>query len=205
MARPWRLALERLTLYLPVLLMGVLALASYWLLRATPAGIVPTDPRVEVHHPHHVMRQFSVRTHGVGGVLKTEVLGSEARLFPDDGSMEVDNPRVRSFSPEGVLTTLVGDQGWTNKASDEFVLRGNARVVREQTTLPSGQRLVRLEFQGQHLHVFTGTHRVVSDQPVVLLRGSDRLSGNKLDYNDEQRVAVVTGRVRAQLIARPQP
>jgi lipopolysaccharide export system protein LptC len=204
-ARWWRVAVERLTLYLPVMLMGLLALASYWLLRATPATTGPAVARAEAHHPHHVMRQFSVRTHGAGGALKTEVLGSEARLFPDDGSMEVDNLRVRSFSPDGVLTTLSGDLGWVNKAHDEFVLRRNARMVREAATLPNGQQFSRLEFQGNHLHVYTDTHRVLSDEPVVLLRGADRLSGNRLDYNDEQRVAVLTGRVRAQFIARPQP
>jgi lipopolysaccharide export system protein LptC len=200
----WRVAFERLSLYLPVMLMGLLALASYWLLRATPGTPTPRPDRVEVHQPHHVMRQFAVRTHGPGGALKTEVLGREARLFPDDGSMEVDTPRVRSFGPDGVLTTLVADHGWTNKANDEFVLRGNARVVRVPATT-TGQRTGQLEFQGQHLRVLTAQHRVLSDEPVVLLRGANRITANRLDYNDHQRVAVLTGRVRAQLVARPQP
>jgi lipopolysaccharide export system protein LptC len=200
----WRVAFERLSLYLPVMLMGLLALASYWLLRATPGTPTPRPDRVEVHQPHHVMRQFAVRTHGPGGALKTEVLGREARLFPDDGSMEVDTPRVRSFGPDGVLTTLVADRGWTNKANDEFVLRGNARVVRVPATT-TGQRTGQLEFQGQHLRVLTAQHRVLSDEPVVLLRGANRITANRLDYNDHQRVAVLTGRVRAQLVARPQP
>ncbi len=204
-ARSWRAAFERLTIYLPLLLMGLLALASYWLLQATPGAPVPGPERTEVHQPHHVMQGFLVRTHGPGGVLNTEVLGSEARLFPDDGSMEVDNPRVRSFSPDGVLTTLAANQGWSNKANDEFVLRGDARVVRQSATLANGQRLAQLEFQGQHMRVFTAQHRVVSDEPVLLLRGADRITANRLVYNDEQRVAVLTGRVRAQLVARPQP
>jgi lipopolysaccharide export system protein LptC len=199
----WRVAFERLSLYLPVMLMGLLALASYWLLRATPSVPTPRPDRAEVHQPHHVMRQFAVRTHGPGGALKTEVLGREARLFPDDGSMELDTPRVRSFSPDGVRTTLLADHGWTNKANDEFVLRGNARVVREPVA--TGQRTGRLEFQGQHLRVLTAQHRVLSDEPVVLVRGANRITANRLDYNDDQRVAVLTGRVRAQLVARPQP
>lgn len=203
--RSWRSVLERLSIYLPMLLMGLLALASYWLLRATPGTPVATPERVEVHQPHHVMHQFSVRTHGPGGALKTEVLGTEARLYPDDGSMEMENPRVRSFSPEGVLTTFTGDHGWTNQSNDEFVLRGSARVVREATTLASGQRLARLEFQGEHLRVLTSEHRVLSDEPVLLIRGSDRMTANRLDYSDAQRIAVFTGRVRAQLMPRPQP
>ncbi|MGB4059994.1 MAG: LPS export ABC transporter periplasmic protein LptC [Burkholderiaceae bacterium] len=204
-ARSWRAAFERLTIYLPMLLMGLLALASYWLLQATPGTPTPGPDRAEVHQPHHVMQGFSVRTHGPGGALKTEVLGSEARLFPDDGSMEMDDPRVRSFSTDGVLTTLAANQGWSNKANDEFVLRGNAQVVRHPAALATGQKLGRMEFQGQHLRVFTAQHRVVSDEPVLLLRGADRITANRLDYNDEQRVAVLTGRVRAQLVARPQP
>lgn len=209
MTRPniqtWRLVGERLTVYLPILLMGALALASYWLLRATPASPVPGPARSEVHQPHHMMRQFSVRTHGEGGVLKSEVLGREARLFPDDGSMEVEELRVRSLGPAGSLTTMVGDRAWTNQAQDEFLLRGNAIVVRQPTTLPNGQLSARLEFQGQQLRVFTESRQVESDEPVLVLRGADRISGNKLAYNDAQRVAVVTGRVRAQLAARPQP
>jgi len=201
----WRAAFERLSLYLPVVLMGLLALASYWLLRATPGIPTPGPERTEVHQPNHVMQEFAVRTHGPGGMLKTEVLGREARLFPDDGSMEVDTPRVRSFSPDGVLTTLAADQGWTNKANDEFVLRGNARVVRLPVGAPAGQMAGRLEFQGHHLRVLSGPRRVLSDEPVVLLRGANRITANRLDYNDDQRVAVLTGRVRAQLVARPQP
>jgi lipopolysaccharide export system protein LptC len=76
-------------------------------------------------------------------------------------------------------------------------------VVREPVA--NGQRTGRLEFQGQHLRVLTAQHRVLSDEPVVLLRGANRITANRLDYNDDQRVAVLAGRVRAQLVARPQP
>ena len=199
----WRAAFERLSLYLPVVLMGLLALASYWLLRATPGIPTPGPERTEVHQPNHVMQDFAVRTHGPGGMLKTEVLGREARLFPDDGSMEMDGFRARSFNPNGVLTTMVADHAWTNKANDEFVLRGNARVVRLPASGANGQSAGLLEFQGPHLRVFTAEHRVLSDEPVVLLRGANRITANRLDYNDDQRVAVLTGRVRAQLVLRP--
>ena len=38
---------DQLSIYLPVLLMGLLALASYWLLRATPAPLEP-EPKKEI-------------------------------------------------------------------------------------------------------------------------------------------------------------
>lgn len=185
--------------------MAMLALASYWLLQATPPAPTSGPERTETHQPHHLMQGFSVRTHGTDGGLRTEVLGREARLFPDDGSMEMDDPRVRSFSPEGVLTVLSARQGWTNKAQDEFVLRGDARVLRQPSGAAGGRRLPALEFQGQHLRVFTSPRRVVANEPVLLLRGADRISAQRMDYDDVKRVAIFTGRVRAQLVPRPQP
>ena len=198
------LTLERLSVYVPVLLMGILALASYWLLRSTPETSVPVAKAAPVHIPTDVMRRFAVRTYGPGGALKSEVFGQEARLYPDDGSMEIDQSRIRSISPQGVVSMALSQQAWTNSAHDEFVLTGNAVVVREAAVLPSGERLERLEFQGQHLHVFSATRRVVSEQPVVLIRGGNRITANQMDYTEHgrERVAVLTGRVRAMLVGR---
>lgn len=200
----WR-KLEQLTVYVPVVLMALLALASYWLLRSTPEVPVPVAKAPPQHVPTDVMRGFSVRTYGPGGVLKSEVFGREARLYPDDGSMEIDDSRIRNISPQGVVTTSVAQRVWVNSAHDEFVLTGNAVVVREAAALPSGEKLERLEFQGPHLHVHSTTRRVRSDQPVLLIRGDSRMTANQMTYteDDHNRVAVLTGRVRATLVGRP--
>lgn len=195
---------ERLSVYVPVFLMGLVALASYWLLRSTPEVSAPIAKAAPEHVPTDVMRRFAVRTYGPGGALRTEVFGQEARLFPDDGSMEIDQSRIRSIHPQGVVTTALSQHAWTNAAHDEFVLKGNAVVVREAISLPSGEQLDRLEFQGQHLHVYSAARRVVSEQPVVLIKGGNRITANQMDYTEHQRerVAVLTGRVRAWLVGR---
>lgn len=195
---------ERMTVYVPVLLMGLLALASYWLLRSTPEAPAPVVKAAPQHIPTDIMRRFAVRTYGPGGALKSEVFGQEARLYPDDGSMEIDHSRIRSINLQGVVTTALAQRAWSNAAHDEFVLKGNAVVVREAAVLPGGERLDRLEFQGQHLHVFSAARRLVSEQPVVLIRGGNRITANQMDYTEQgrERVAVLTGRVRAQLAGR---
>lgn len=199
-----RRSLERLSVYVPVLLMGLVALASYLLLRSTPLAPVPVVKAAPQHIPTDVMRQFAVRTYGPGGALQSEVFGEEARLYPDDGTVEIDHSRIRSISPQGVVTNALAARTWTNAAQDEFVLTGDAVVVREATVLPSGEKLERLSFQGQHLHVFSAQRRVVSEQPVLLIRGGHRITANQMDYTEHgrERVAVLTGRVRAVLAAR---
>ena len=200
-------ALERLSVYVPILLMALMALTSYWLLRATPQTPVAVAKAPPEHVPTDVMRRFSVRTYGPGGALRSEVFGQEARLYPDDGSMEIDQSRIRSISPQGVATTALAKHAWTNAANDEFVLKGDAVVVREAATLPSGEKLERLEFQGQHLHVYQATRRIVSDQPVVLIKGGNRITANRLDYTerDGSGEALLSGRVRAMLPGRKGP
>lgn len=204
-ARRWRLALERLSIYMPAVLMAMLALGSYWLLRSTPPAPEPVAERPPLHDPSDVMRRFSVRTHGPDGHLRTELLGQEARRFTDNGSMEVDQPRIRSFSPEGVLTTAQAARAWTNADQDEYLLQGAAVVVRNEALLPDGQRLERLEFQGEHLRILTKDERVISDQPVLLVRGGNRITAGNLDWSERDRVASLRGRVHAVLAGRKQP
>ena len=200
---PWgrrlRWGWDRLSIYLPVVLMGLLALGSYWLLRATPEPELPVAERPPQHEPDYFMRGFAVRTFAPDGALRSEVRGSEARHYPDNNSTEIDQARIRSQLPGSALTTARAERVTSNADQTEFVLRGNAVVVREA----AGENRPRLEFQGEHLRVLTDDRRVLSEQPVLLLRGRDQIRANTLDFRDGTGVAVLQGRVQATLQARP--
>lgn len=194
--RKW---LDGLSIYLPVLLMGLLALASYWLLRATPVAEVPEAERPVSSEPDYFMRRFSVKVFDVAGVLKTELQGVEARHYPATDTVEVDNGRIRHIGLNGLPTLASARLITTNGDNTEFVLRGNAVVVREAGVNASGEAVPRLEFRGEFLHIFTAPERVVSDQPVTLLRDTDRLQADNLDYVGDERVANFKGRVRVRM------
>ena len=85
MIKQLRVAWERLSLYLPVILMGLLALGTYWLVRSTPLLLAPAQEPLLQHEPDYFMRKFSVKTFDGAGRLKSEVLGTDARHFPDSG------------------------------------------------------------------------------------------------------------------------
>ena len=193
---------DRMAMYLPVLLMGVLALASYWLLRATPAPEAPQAARPVSGEPDYFMRGFSVKAFEPDGSLKSEVVGDEARHHPDDDRIEIDNARIRNIDPEGRPTVASAKLVTTNADNSQFILQGNAVVVREAAVGPNGEALPRLEFQGEYLKVFLDPERVISDQPVVLLRGGDRLVADTLDYRGDAGVADFKGRVKARLVPR---
>ena len=200
---PWgyrlRRGWDRLSIYLPIVLMGLLALGSYWLLRATPEPELTSIERPPQHEPDYFMRGFAVRSFAPDGGLRSDVRGAEARHYPDTDSTEIDQARIRTQPPGSTLTTARADRVTSNADQTEYVLRGNAVVVREA----AGANRPRLEFNGEHLRVLTGERRVTSEQPVVLLRGRDQIRANTLDFREATGVALLQGRVQATLQARP--
>ena len=190
---------DRLSIYLPVVLMGLLALGSYWLLRATPEPELPLAERPPQHEPDYFMRGFAVRSFAPDGTLRSEVRGTEARHYPDNNRTEIDQARIRSQQPDSPLTTATAQRVTSNAEQTECVLRGDALVVREA----AGPNRPRLAFRGEHLRVLTDERRVLSEQPVVLQRGRDQIRADSLDFRETTGVAVLQGRVQATLQARP--
>lgn len=199
--RPGRLW-DQVSIYLPVLLMGLIALASYWLLRATPEAVLPTPDRPVTHEPDYFMRRFSVKVFDADGVLTSEIYGAEARHHPDTDTVEIDQARIRSLPAGGLLTTATAQRVTSNGAQTEFLLQGDAVVVREAGRHTDGSLWPRLEFRGERLHVFTQPQRIWSDRPVTVVRGGDRIQADSLDYQGEDRVVLFKGRVKAQLSPR---
>lgn len=191
----WR-AWDRLSIYLPVMLMGLMALGTYWLARNTPDFSAPGIQRPPTHDPDYFMRRFSVKSFDATGRLKSEVHGAEARHFPDNDTMEVDEPRVRAFNQEGVLTVATAKRALSNGDGSEVQLIGDAVVTRGgqgSTAEP------KLEIRGEFLHFFVQAEKVRSHKPVVLRRGNDEFTADHLDYDNLDRVLELRGRVRGQI------
>ena len=191
---------DRLSLYLPVMLMGVLALGTYWLVRSAPV-FMPAEPeRAATHDPDYFMKKFSVKTFDSTGRLKSEVTGADARHFPDTDTLEIDQVRIRSFNEQGQLTIATANRALSNADGSEVQLFGNALVVRDAVAGKAGQTTPRLEFRGEFLHAFMNTEQVKSDKPVQLTRGKDRFTGDVMDYDNLARVMQMRGRVKGLLV-----
>ncbi len=202
LGRPWARALrlwDSISIYLPVVLMGLLVLGTYWLVRNAPGPSTPESTKDVRHEPDYTMRKFTMRTFDEVGLLKNEVYGIEARHYPDTDTLEIDEPRIRSISAEGRLVTATSRRALSNGDGSEVQLMGNARVVREATKDADGNDLPRMEFQGEFLHSYVNEERVKSHLPVVLIRGADQFRGDEFAYNNLTGVADLKGRVRGIL------
>lgn len=194
---------DRFAAYLPIVLMGLMAMTTYWLVRNIPVTTEVTPEQAPRHVPDYYMRDFSVKVFGADGRLKSEVVGTEGRHFPDTDTLEIDEPRIRILNADGRLTTAVAKRGLINADGSEAQLFDKAVVVREASTNKQGVALPRTELQSDFLHVFTNTEEVRSHLPVVLVRGAgNRFTGDGLAYDNLGRVIELTGRVRGTLLPR---
>ena len=204
MIRRIRQGWEQLSLYLPVLLMGLLALGTWWLVRNAPMPQLPSIERPMGHQPDYFMKSFSVKSFDAAGRLQSEVQGEVARHYPDTDTLEIDKARMRSVTPEGRVTVATANRALTNADGTEVQLFGNAIVTREPLPAKAGAPAQpRLEFRSEFLHAFTNTERVRSDQPVTLTRGRDRFTADGMDYDNLDQVVQLRGRVRGVLVPGP--
>ena len=193
---------DQASIYLPVMLIGLLAMGSYWVVQNTPAVKLVVDAPPQGQDPDYFMRDFWVRTHDAQGQLKSEVRGEEARHYPGPDTLEVDQARIRSVGLSGQVTTARARRVTTNSDQSEYVLRGDAVVVREAQTLANGDNRPRVEFHGEYLRIRVNLDQVESHLPVLLIRGNDRVTADQMVYEDRSRVADLQGRVRATLAPR---
>ena len=190
---------ERAAIYLPIILMGVLALGTYWLVRNTPIFGAPEPAPPVIHKPDYFMRNFAVKTFDATGRLKNEVFGTEGRHYPDTDTLEISNARIRAIDSDGRVTVATGNRALSNSDASQVQLFGNAIVVREAGTDAAGHVVPRMEFRSEFLNAYTNTERVSSNKPVTLTRGNDQFTADSMDYDNYDGVLDLNGRVRGLL------
>jgi lipopolysaccharide export system protein LptC len=196
-------AWERFLLYLPLMVMGTLALGTYWLVRSTPVPEVAQAERVRGHEPDYFMHGFSIKTYDATGRMRSEVEGDVARHYPDTKWIEIESIRIRSFDAQGRLTTASALRGLTNDSGSEVQLMGKAVVVREADKTAAGKPTPRMEYRSEFLHAFMDTEVVKSHQPVELMRGKDRFTADTMEFDNVDQVMRLRGRVRGTLVPEP--
>lgn len=198
-----RHAWDRLAVYLPIVLMGVMAMATYWLVRNTPLTSAVELEAAPRHVPDYFMRDFSVKVFDAQGKLKSEIVGVEGRHYPDTDTLEIDQIRIRAYNAEGRLTTAQSARGLINADGSEAQLFDKAVVVREALQTKQGHMLPRSELRSEFLHLYANTEIVRTHLPVELIRGAnDRFTAERMTYDNLNQTLQLSGRVRGSLAAR---
>ena len=195
----WAARLRRLFVsYLPLLVMGLLALGTWWLVENTPVPAGPGTVAPLRHEPDYTMRQFTVLRFARDGSLRTKIEGDVAHHYPDTDTLEVENPRIRAVAPDGSVTLASARRALVNGDGSEAQLLDSAHVIREATATEEA-----IDFRSEFLHVFVNTERVRSHVPVRVRQGTTDVQASAMEYDNLARVIDLKGRMRGVFAAPP--
>lgn len=189
---PWPSRLGRAVMsYLPLVVMALLALGTWWLVENTPVADGPGVAAPPRHEPDYTMRQFTVLRYARDGSLRTQIEGDVALHFPDTDTLEIENPRIRAVAPDGSVTLASARRALASGDGTEVQLMGGARVTREATPTEEA-----IDFWSEFLHVFVNTERVRSHLPVRVKQGTTEVQASAMEYDNLGRVIDLKGRMR---------
>lgn len=187
-----RRLLDTVSTYLPLLLMTLLALGTWWLASRTPGAYDSPTARAPRHEPDYTMNRFTVQRFTAKGPMRDQMEGDTLRHYPDTDTIEIDKVRIHSISDDGHITNATANRALSNGDGSEIQLFGGAKVIREP--LPGEESI---EFEGEFLHAFLNTERVRSHLPVIVRQGRTEIHADSMEYDNLARVADFRGHVRA--------
>jgi lipopolysaccharide export system protein LptC len=184
---------------LPLVLMGMLALGTWWLVKNSPRPLparVDAPPRAE---PDYAMQGFAVRRFEAQGAQKARIEGREMRHYESPERVEIDDARVLLRAPDGREAWLTARRAVTDAKGEQVQLLGEATVT---TRTADGQPL---RIRGESL-VFDNPARALrSTEPVRVESGASTLQAAGMVYEHDRRHLALSGPVRAVYVAQARP
>jgi lipopolysaccharide export system protein LptC len=194
---PWHVRLrETLSSYLPLLLMALLALSTWWLVKHTPRADGPSEPAALRKEPDYTMSNFALQRFDRDGRLSLRLDGRQMRHLPDLDRIEVDGVRLQSWAQGGRVTRASARRAIGNGDASELQLQGDATVVSSGGVAPGGQKQAPIEFRSEFLHAFVATERAQSHLPVQVLQGGNDIHAAGFAYDHLAGRLDLTGPVR---------
>jgi lipopolysaccharide export system protein LptC len=198
-------ALQRLlSNYLPLLLMALLAVGTWWLVKNTPLFDGPTERAAPRHVPDYRMANFELQRISADGRLQVQIAGAELRHYPDTDTVEIDNARVRAVAPDGTLAIAEARRAISNGDGSDLQLMGDVRLRR----LPPGSgpdAPALLEVRGEFLQALSNTEVLRSHLPVSIRQGGATLQAQNFEYRHLTGQVSFTGRAQGQIVPRGTP
>jgi lipopolysaccharide export system protein LptC len=194
---------ELLGAYLPLVLMALLALGTWWLVKNTPRPASGDEQTAVRSDPDYEMRDFAITRFAPDGRATVRIEGAWLRHFPDTDRIEIEDARVQARTPDGRVTQAQAARALANGDASEWQLSGGAKVVAQMRSGPP------MEIDGEFLHVFVRTERVRSHLPVRLRQGDDEILAGGIDVDNlAQRMQLsppVRGTFSPRVTSRLQP
>jgi lipopolysaccharide export system protein LptC len=192
---PWHLwLLQQATAYLPLLVMALLALFTWWLVKNAPSLDEPRGAKPVRSEPDYIMEGFTLQRYAADGTLAVQIQGAQMRHYPDVDRLDIDGVQLVATAPDGTVTRATARQASAKGDGSEVQLKGEAVVVQEGGALSAP-----MEVRSEFLHAFLKTKQVRSHLPVRLRQGASEVRMATLDIDMNRQTVVLGGPIRMRI------
>ena len=185
--------------FLPMLLMAVLTLGTYWMVQMNEPNL--DTEKQKRHVPDYIMDGIVVTTLGPEGNTKFRVVGQKLVHYEDDASSEIDWPIARRFHETKPAITVKSDKGFLDGDMTVLDLVGNASLTRPAQAASATQAgSARLFMSSSKFTVLMNEDIVKTNRPVNLEQGLSIMTSQEgaIFDNVHQKLTMI-GQVKGRI------
>ncbi|MBQ0934185.1 LPS export ABC transporter periplasmic protein LptC [Ideonella paludis] len=182
-----------LATYLPLLMMALLALGTWWLVKNAPKPVGPAAEKAVRHEPDYTMATFSIERFDAQGRPIARLMGEQLRHYPDTDEIEIDIVQLIATGEDGRVTHATARRAVALGDGTQVRLEGGAKVV------STGAEGDVVQIEGDRLIAYLKERRMVADKPVRVRQGQSEFQADALDFDQTQGQLLLQGRVQARL------
>jgi lipopolysaccharide export system protein LptC len=185
--------------FLPMFLMGLLTLGTYWMVQMSTPNL--DAAKQKRHVPDYTMDKIVVTTLGPEGNTKFRVVGEKLIHYEDDASSEIDWPIARRFHETKPAITVRSDKGFMDGDMTILQLVGNATLTRPAQAATATQAgTARMFMSSSRFTVLMNEDIVKTNQPVNLEQGLSIMTSQEgaIFDNVHQKLTMI-GQVKGRI------
>lgn len=195
-----RRTLDRLTIYLPLILFGLLALGSWWLVRSVPELLPPGTDKLQRVEPDYRLEKFTVKSFDTSGRMTREISGQRATHYPAKQELHIQNILIFAENELGTRLQAQARMGISREPEQQVDLSGDVLAVRS-----ANRQGPRMTLKGEAVTALMDEERLVSSMPVEIVRGGDVFTSETMDFDTRHGLYELQGRVKSVLAPTRQP
>jgi lipopolysaccharide export system protein LptC len=182
----------RSTILLPLALLAVLAILTFWIDYSVQAPAPRLDGSNR-HDPDFILNNFITTRTDENGDLRYRLTAQEMRHYPDDDTTELELPHFTRFEIDKPYTQIEGRKGFVSSDAEKIEFVEDVKVVR-QAYNGKGEMVVLTD----HLDVFPNEERAVTDRPVVITQEPKTvIHATGMIYDKKKETVELKQRVKA--------
>ncbi|WP_255534080.1 LPS export ABC transporter periplasmic protein LptC [Polynucleobacter sp. MWH-Berg-3C6] len=190
---------------MPLILMGVLTLVTFWLVQKNTPPEKSTIERVRLHEPDYTITNGALSALNELGLTKYRILGNKVIHYDDDASIDILAPRMRLFQLDKPPVTVKSDTGHLDGDLTILDLIDNASIFRPaQAATATQAATLRMLASSTYFKVLINDDIIETNRPITLEQGMSTMHSNEGGkFNNIEQSMMLLGQVKGRIERAP--